>query len=224
VSDRTLANRIASLYDSRSLQGYVRWKVRFDPIYEGVLAPLRDTTKPILDLGCGVGILSFFLREHGIASPILGIDFDERKIAQAKKAATRSRDIAFEVGDARAPLPDGYNVVVLDLLHYFDSASQQRILENVAHAVPPGGIVVIRQGLRDGSWRYRFTAIVDAIGRAIRWMRAEALNYPTRDEVTRAFADFDIAITPLWGGTPYNNYLFVLSRRNRGAVGLGPPE
>ncbi len=213
MSTPTVADRIASRYEGRSLQGYARWKVRFDPIYGGVLEPLRGLQTRVIDVGCGIGLLAFYLREHGVAAPILGIDFDERKIAVAKKAATKDPTIAFEVGDAREPLPEG-NVVILDILHYFDSASQRRILDNAARSVPPAGVVVIRQGLRDGSWRYRFTALVDAIGRGIRWMRAEALNYPTREEVTAPFAGFDIEVQPLWGRTPYNNYLFVFRRRH----------
>jgi SAM-dependent methyltransferase len=187
--------------------------VRFDPIYGGVLEALRDVQTPLVDVGCGMGLLALYLREHGVTVPIVGLDFDERKIALAKKATVDDRDLDFHVGDAREPLPANHSVVILDILHYFDSASQQRILENAARAVPPGGVVVIRQPLRDASWRYRFTALVDAFGRAIRWMRAEALNYPTREDVVRAFAGFDVDAKPLWGGMPYNNYLFVFRRR-----------
>jgi SAM-dependent methyltransferase len=212
VSAREVANRIASRFAGRSVQGYARWKVRFDPIYGGVLEALRNVQTPIVDVGCGMGLLAFYLREHGLIVPIVGIDFDERKIALAKDAIGDEQALAFRVGDAREPLPANHSVVILDILHYFDSASQQRILENAARVVPPGGVVVIRQPLRDGSWRYRFTALVDAFGRAIRWMRAEALNYPTREEVVRAFGGFDVDVKPLWGGTPYNNYLFVFRR------------
>ena len=205
--------RIASLFASRSVQGYARWKVQFDPIYGGVLDALRNVHTPILDVGCGLGLLAFYLREHGVTAPVLGIDFDERKIAFAQEAASHYRDLEFRVGDARAPMPAGHNVVILDILHYFDAASQRTILENAARAVPSGGLVVIRQPVRDASWRYGFTKFVDAIGRAIRWMRAENLNYPTRDEVLAPFADFDADVRSFWGRTPYNLYLFVLRRR-----------
>ncbi|HEX2832926.1 MAG TPA: class I SAM-dependent methyltransferase [Thermoanaerobaculia bacterium] len=212
MKHRELSNRIAALFPGRSLQGYVRWKVRVDPIYDGVLDALRDVRTPVIDIGCGVGLLAFFLREHGFTAPIAGVDFDERKIASGQVAARHYRDVELRVGDARDPLPAGHNAVVLDILHYFDSASQQRILANVARAVPPGGVVVIRQPLKDESWRYRFTKFVDALGRAIRWMRAEHLNYPTREEIVGAFAGYEADIRPLWGGMPYNTYLLVFRR------------
>lgn len=213
MSRVAVAKRLASLYDRPALRGYVRWKVSADPVYDAVLRQLRDReTEPLIDLGCGVGLLAFYLREHGVRAPIIGIDFDQRKVDLARRAATRYRDVDFIAGDARSALPERHNVVMLDLLHYLDEESRARILANVASAVPPGGIVVIRQGVRDESWRYRFTSAVDALGRAIRWMKAEHLKYPKREEIAAAFDGFDAEIAPLWGRTPYNNYLFVFRR------------
>lgn len=215
MTERAVADRLASLYDGRWLQGYVRWKVRTDPVYAAAAEPLLGRTNPLLDLGCGIGILPFYLRELGYGAPILGIDFDRRKIDLARVAAQRYRGIDFIAGDAREPLPDGHDVVLLDVLHYFDTPSQQRILGNVVRAVPPGGIVVMRQGIRDGSWRHRLTSAVDTLARGVRWMRADVarLNYPAREEIEHAFADFDADVRPLWGRTPYNNYFFLFRRR-----------
>lgn len=210
MNDHAIAERLASLYDRRSLQGYVRWKVRTDPAYSAVHEALRGRAMPVVDLGCGVGLLPFYLREHGHAQPIVGIDFDQRKIDVARKAAAHYDDIDFIAGDARAALPPDHDVVILDILHYFDAASQQAILNNAARVA---GVIVIRQGIRDGSWRYRLTALVDGLARLFRWMKAERLNFPTRDGIVAAFEGFDAEVRPLWGGMPYNNYLFVFRRR-----------
>lgn len=211
----SVANRVAALYDGRSLKEYARWKVRMDRAYDEVLGALRDDA-PLIDLGCGIGLLPFFLREHGRTALMIGIDFDRRKIEIAQRAATRQRGIEFIAGDAREPLPEGHDIVIVDLLHYFDSASQQKILANAARAVRPGGVVVLRQGIRDGSWRYRFQAAVDAFARVVRWMQAENLNYPTREEIMAAFDGFESEIRPVWGRMPYNNYLFVFRRPSSG--------
>ena len=205
MSLRAVAKRLASLYDRRDLRAYVRWKVTGDPVYAAVVQRLCDRDRPLIDLGCGVGILPFFLREHGFRAPIIGIDFDQRKIDLARRAARRYRDVDFIAADARSELPADHDVVMLDLLHYLDDATQQQILANVARSA---NYVLLRQGLRDDSWRYRMTAAVDAIGRAIRWMKADALNYPTRERITSAFDGFASEVVPLWGRSPYNNYLF----------------
>jgi SAM-dependent methyltransferase len=213
VTDREIAERLAQCYDRRSLQEYARWKVRNDPAYAAVADALRGRTRALLDLGCGVGLLAFYLREHGYAAPIVGIDFDQRKIDVARTAAHKYEGIEFMAGDARDPLPHDRDVAILDILQYFDSASQQTILANAARAASGDGVVVIRQGVRDRSWRYRLSAIVDRLGRVIRWMKAEALNFPTRAAIEAPFADFDVEVRPMWGRTPFNNYLFVFRRR-----------
>jgi len=173
---------------------------------------MRGHDAPLVDVGCGIGLLPLYLREQGYAAPIAGIDFDERKIAVARQAARRYRDIELTAGDARAPLPDHHNVVIIDILQYFDATSQRRILENAARAVPPGGLVIIRQALRDRSWRYRLTGFVDGLARTLHWMKAEHLQFPSREEIAAPFAGFTSDIRPLWGSMPYNNYLLVFTR------------
>jgi SAM-dependent methyltransferase len=203
------------LYGVRSLRSYVYWKVRTDPAYETVREKLRGREdQALVDVGCGVGVLSFFLREEGFDAPILGIDFDARKIEAARHAARQYQGVTFLHGDARDPLPADRNVVVLDMLQYVDSGAQQQILESVARAIPARGVAILRQGIRDGSWRHKVTIAVDAFARRSRWMQAERLNFPTIDDVSRPFQDdFDAEITPMWGRTPFNNYLFVFTRR-----------
>ncbi|HEX7706991.1 MAG TPA: class I SAM-dependent methyltransferase [Thermoanaerobaculia bacterium] len=208
-----VANRVAALFELRPLRGYVRWKIRSDPAYPAVLAQLQHSAVPLVDVGCGVGILPFFLREHGWMGRVVGIDFDERKVGLAREAASRYREIDFLTADARAPLPSGHNVVLLDVLHYFSPSDQRSILQNASEAVPERGVIVIRQGLRDSSWRHRLTKSVDSLARTFRWMRGEPPYYPSRQEVLDPFPDFDVEASPLWGRMPYNNYLFVLRKR-----------
>jgi SAM-dependent methyltransferase len=214
VTRKQVAEKLASLFEGRAMQGYARWKVRTDPAYAATLENLRGRTTPLLDLGCGVGLLAFFLREHGYTAPVTGIDFDRRKIDIARRISNRYRDLQFLTGDARDPFPPPpRDVVILDLLQYFDAEAQRAILTRAAKC---GGVVIIRQGLRDGSWRHRVTVFVDALGRAVRWMKAERVNFPTREDMLAPFAnDFEVEVRPLWGRTPYNNYLFVCRPSSR---------
>lgn len=212
MSPNAIAARLAALYERRSLREYVRWKVRTDPAYLAVFDRVGKSDLPLIDLGCGVGLLAFYLRERGYVAPIVGVDFDERKIEAARTAARGYRDVEFRAGDAREPLPDRHHVVILDILQYFDARSQQLILQQAARAVPPGGLVIIRQALRDRSWRYRLTSLVDGLARTFHWMKAEHLLFPTRDEIAESFAGFTSEIRPLWGNMPYNNYLLVFTR------------
>lgn len=209
MSRREVAARVAARYPHRALRGYVYWKVRTDPAYEAVAGVLRDRARVILDIGCGVGALGFYLRESGITAPVRGIDFDERKVAIGNLAGHADSDVSSSIGDARASLGTGHDVVLLDVLQYVSAAERQSILAAAARSASGGGLVVIRTGVRDTTWRYRVTWFVDTFARWSRWMRAERIEFPTREAIAGAFPGFACEVRPLWGRTPFNNYLFV---------------
>jgi hypothetical protein len=88
--DRTTCARIARLYDSRLQRGYVMGKLANDPVYAATVAAIADTQLPLLDLGCGIGLLGQYLSAQGHRLPYVGLDHDERKIAAGQQAARRA--------------------------------------------------------------------------------------------------------------------------------------
>jgi SAM-dependent methyltransferase len=224
VSRNGAAGRIAAQYDSRFLRYYVRSKLATDPLYRAVGRHLREQANPIVDVGCGIGLMAFWLREHGFTLPITAFDHDSSKVDVARRIAANYSDVTLLVGDARAPLPAGHSVLLLDTLQYFASEDQVRILRNASAAVPNGGVVIIRGGVRDSTWRYGVTYAVEALARGVGWLKAERVNFPTRASIETAFdgfeAHFQTHVEPLWGVTPFNNYLFVLKRSGGGMTNV----
>lgn len=202
--------QIASRYPTRLLRTYARVKIATDPAYNAVFDLLRDASEPLLDIGCGIGLMAFYLRERGMRMPIVGIDHDQRKIEIARGVAQGDPGISFDVGDARHPIQFRGNVVLLDVLHYFNDADQKTILGNAASA---GGMIIIRDGIRDGSLRYRLTYAQETLSRMGGWLKAERLHFPTRESIeTSLNGDFREEVRPMFGRTPFNNYLFVFRR------------
>ena len=203
-------NPIASRYPTRFLRSYARAKIATDPAYNAVFELVGNTSEPLLDIGCGVGLMAFYLRERGMRMPIAGIDHDRRKIEIARRVADGDQSLSFEVGDARRPVQFRGNVVLLDVLHYFSDADQSVVLRNAAAA---GGMIIIREGIRDGSLRYRLTYVQETLARAGGWLKAECLNFPTRKSIESALdGEFREEVMPMFGRTPFNNYLFVFRR------------
>jgi SAM-dependent methyltransferase len=204
-----VAGRVAARFSSRFLGHYARGKIAGDPLYPAVYERLRNSHDPILDLGCGAGFLAFYLRERGVTVPIHGIDHDEAKIAAATAASAGDTTLSFARGDVRELPPFDGTILMLDLLHYFDAATQARLL---AHAAAHARTVIIRDAVRDGSWRYRVTYAQETFSRAVRWLQAERLNFPSAASIAAPFGAFKAEVVPLWGRTPFNNYLFVFGR------------
>jgi 2-polyprenyl-3-methyl-5-hydroxy-6-metoxy-1,4-benzoquinol methylase len=202
------------------LRCYVLGKLATDPAYAATLEILRAHPLPVLDLGCGLGLLAFYLREHGFKQPITGIDTDAKKIARARRAAARHyRGLTFATADAGAEsLAPGRAIVLLDVLHYLDDAAQAALLGRLAACLEAGGIAIIRNTPRDQSWRFALTYLEEIWVRVTRWITARGLiNFPTSDEIAAPFRARGCAeeIRPLWGATPFNSHLYVFSSPSR---------
>ena len=195
---------------------YVAAKVRSDPLYDAVFRELGQSGLPLLDVGCGLGLLAFYLRERGFKPPVRSLDYDARKVAEASRIATEHRfpGLGFEHHDARAGLPEhAGNVTILDILQFFQPDELDPLLRAAAERVAPGGKLVIRSAMRDASWRHRVTIAGDVLAKVTFWMKAAPVHYPSRTDFEQILAPFGrLTISPLWGRTPFNSYLIVLQR------------
>ncbi len=193
---------------------YALGKICLDPAYGTVLETLRNSPRPLLDIGCGMGLLATYLRENGYQSPITGLDLDSGKIALAKRAF-QSRSGEFLVGEA-LELPDhSGDVVMLDVLHYLDDASQLKLLQKVADRIAPGGVALIRVGLNEPNLRFACTQLEEWFVKFCRWIPTSGWNFPFRDEIMVSFDEtqFEGVVHPMWGYTPFNSYLFIFRRK-----------
>jgi SAM-dependent methyltransferase len=211
-----LARKLASPFPGIWDRTYVSSKVKTDPLYGAVYDELRTSELPLLDLGCGLGLLAFYLRERGLDFPIRGLDYDPRKIVSAGKAAVslEHRGVSFSTHDARQGLPDhSGNVSILDIMQFFTPPEQEELLGLAAARVAPGGKLVIRSGLRDESWRFKVTVAGDLLAKASFWMKAAPTHYPASEDFERILSPHgEVSVLPLWGGTPFNNHLIVLRK------------
>ncbi|MGC3989829.1 MAG: class I SAM-dependent methyltransferase [Chthoniobacteraceae bacterium] len=209
-----MIERIASHFKGRFMQGYVKGKLKGDPVFAAAWEILRDTDQPLIDLGCGVGLLAYYLREHGFRPPITGLDFDSRKIDTAQKVGALYDHLVFEQGDASIPRAFSGNVTIIDVLHYLEVEQQQALLQQAAQMVAPGGLCLIRATPYVDNWRFRMTKLEEWFIAKIRWMKFSTKHYLRIEEITAPFkaAGFEVEVRPLWGNTVFNSYLFLFRR------------
>ena len=216
--------RVASRFGERWLRMYAGQKLRSDPIFPAAFELLRDSPQPLVDVGCGVGLLAFYLRERNFQAPISGIDRGGRKIERACRVARRRyRDLSFTEVDASDSIERSGNMALFDVLHYLSPNEQSRLLQRLAARVAPGGMLVIRDCPRDRNARFWLTRTAERFAQATRWNLRTPLHFPAREQILSAFnpAEFTARIEPLWGRTPFNNHLFVFRRRLDAAVPAG---
>ena len=194
-----------------NLYYYARGKIALDPAYHEAAKILSGSDLPLLDLGCGMGLLALLLIESGYAGRISGVDVDESKIAIARQVLPKG---IFH-GCSALDFPEHLgNVIMLDVLHYFSDAEQQVLLDRIASSIAPGGVALIRVTLNEPSWRFACTKIEEWFVHASRWIPVQGWNFPHKEEILAPFqrAGLEAECRPMWGWTPFNSYLFTVRR------------
>lgn len=214
--------RVAAQFRQRWLRHYVRGKLRSDQIYPAAYELLRASNHPVLDVGCGVGLLGFYLRERACRQPVLGLDVDARKIRYGNEiAAKQYEDIELRLRDVQQPLPVfAGNIALFDVLHYLPLAAQHALLADLTRCVAPGGVLIIRDCPREPRPRFWMTFVAEKFAQAVSWNLRTPLHFPTRESIDEIFGEteFERESRPLWGTSPFNNHIFIFRRRTSEAV------
>jgi SAM-dependent methyltransferase len=179
-----LPRRLAALFDNPFLRHYSRWKTRLDPAYPAVARALANApAEPLLDLGCGAGLLAFYLRLPGYHGPVRALDLDPRKIDAATRA---SRSLPGQFLFAQSDLAHwragdhAGHVCLIDVLQYQPPDGLARLLGEAASCLrAPAHRLVIHSGLADASWRSRVSALGDRFATWTGWMATAPGANPT---------------------------------------------
>jgi SAM-dependent methyltransferase len=206
---------------------FARGKLRMDPVFAAILAlGILARRDRILDLGCGQGLLAAWLQaaqrtaRSGVwpdgwpdapaPGSLVGLELMPRDVARARRAlGTTAR---FEVADLRtARLAIADAIVVLDVLHYIDYATQVEVLRRVRAALAPGGVLVLRVGDAAGGLPFRFSTWVDKLVLLCRGHGLATLHCRTLAAWRLLLADLGFATEalPMSAGTPFANVMLV---------------
>jgi len=216
---RSQRRAIARCYTGVGHQQYVRWKLAFDPVYAAMAGLPGNKSLPLLDIGCGLGLLGHYLEGMGRLSDYVGLDHDLRKIKAAQAAAHSAgldRKMQFLQTDASCLPAVRGDVALLDVLHYLSASAQQALLDSAVQHLAPHGRLVIRNVLREPNWHFHITRLEEFFLCRSGWIPGGALHYPTAMELRAPLehAGLEVHIEPLRGHTPFNSYLIVACRRD----------
>ena len=208
----TLADTVAARYRGATTRGFVRGKLKRDPVVPALLAlpPLGD----VLDLGCGRGQLGLALVLTGRARSIIGLDLDATKIARAS-AAAQGLPARFAVADlATASLPPCDTALLIDALVQMHPPAQAALLARIVAGAPAR--IVIRAFDPDRGWRSALGLTIDRLRRRLGGDLGLAGTVAPQPIATlRApleAAGYAVSVTPCWAGTPLPNVLLLAQR------------
>lgn len=188
------------------------------------LARELPTEGRLLDLGCGHGLLAFCLSLGHPGREVIAIDHDAERMRVAQLAALRlpvEMRPRFEVGDLRKCLAsvapgslDG--IAMLDVLHYFDRATQEMLLGDAGRAVKSGGTLIMRDVDSDAGTKFRANRFYERIATGIRFTKstAQTLQFRGRREWTALVEVSGFAVRSKLSGPPiFADILFIGTKR-----------
>jgi 1-acyl-sn-glycerol-3-phosphate acyltransferase len=209
---RHFRRRLLGLYRYRGpfVERYLACKTLFDTGYER-LGKFLPRQGQILDLGCGYGHVACALAWQGPRREVLGVDYDEDKIAIATRVALAFPRLKFQREDLldwTPPPADG--VLLTDVLHYWSPGRQDEILRRAWSCLRPGGRLVMRDACADRSATHQGVRWIERWARWVGHNRGGAHHYRTLDEYVAALralgcAEVQVLREPGLGA----NHLFV---------------
>lgn len=141
-------NTILSSYKYKGpvLEWYAKVKISLEENYSFFDEQISTNAK-VLDIGCGYGFLAYFLIQKSEQRVIVGVDYDDEKIAIAQNSYLKKDTINFYAANAlKFEMPKSDVVLFLDILHYLPKASQEIVLQKAIEALEPNGKIIIRDG------------------------------------------------------------------------------
>lgn len=213
---------------------FARGKLKGDPVFRAILEHglLADRAR-LLDLGAGQGLLAAWLlaarscqasAQDGAWPPhwppppafkaYVGVEINAQEVRRAQRAFALDAGAALQIvhadiRDVDYGTPDA--IVILDVLHFLDHVSQERVLRRVRAALAPRGLLLMRIGDAEGGIGFTLSKAVDhtvAFARSGRWT---ALHCRPLREWQRLLSElgFRTRTVPMSVGTPFTNMLLV---------------
>jgi SAM-dependent methyltransferase len=211
--------------------------LRVDPAFMTIVQRgLLTGRARLLDLGCGQGLLSAWLRAAHICharglwpenwppppTPISvhGIEMTPLDVERARHALLRpppgDMKLEFVAGDIRsAELQPADAIVILDVLHYIPRPAQEQVLRRVRAALAPGALLLTRIGDAGGGLPYCFSTWVDKAVLLARGRGLQPLYCRPLSDWLRLLTEcgFETQTIPMRAGTPFANVMLLAEAR-----------
>ena len=214
---RDIVRRVIGAYDDPVVRAY-SW-IRFGIMRQRFLDEIGQylpLSGPVLDIGCGFGLFSLY---YALTAPerfVRGIDLNARRIAMARRAATRLAcgNVSYEVGDARDFKGDGEvgAAYMLDIVHHIPPSAVPPLLRQLHRSLAVGGSLVVKDVDRRPAPKRWFTWVLDKA-----MAPTTPVHYWAADDLTDLLeaTGFRVRRHLMVDLLPYPHVLYACERRGR---------
>lgn len=213
--DHDLVRRTLALYDRSPGVEHLFVRVRAALSDLTVLEHHAPRTGPILDLGCGHGLVSNLLSLGSAGRDVLGIDIDAEKIAAARRTVGARANVRFERADALTVAGGPYAAITIaDVAYLLPPDGQRRLLTRCHQLLDPDGVLLWKSQVRQPRWKYAITWCQEWIMTQLGPTQGHGLYFLDTDESLDALraAGLRAVALPLHSWRPYTDVLFIAHR------------
>ena len=209
-----LSRRLLSLYADAPLRVRAHVRVRWATCPFPAVAAELPPSGPMLEVGCGHGLLSLYLALGSADREVTGIDVDQDKLAAARAAAAAGGlAAAFEAVEGGA-LPEGpwAGIAIVDVLYLLGAEDQRSLLRSCAERLAPGGVLAVKEMAPEPRWKARWNVIQEtAAVKLLGITEGEDLTFlaPVDMAVAMSSGGLDVRERPVHRGYPHPHHLLV---------------
>lgn len=208
-------------YKDPHVEWYMRVKIRLEHDYEFFDGEIPSDAV-VTDIGCGYGALDFMLAMRHKTRKIVGIDYDDEKIATAQhsflvqRIAETGGKIEFLTGDAtQIDIPHSNVFVVNDMLHYLSPENQSLLLKKCVENLNGNGKIIIRDGNTQNTEQQKVTRLTEIFSTKIfRFNKTAGKLCFTSSDAIRKFADDNsLTFSAIANDNRTSNTIYILKKK-----------
>lgn len=205
------------LYKGPVTEWYVKVKTSLEDDY-AYFDCMLPRTGQITDIGCGMGQLDIMLSLLHPSRKVLGLDYDEEKIAVARNCwpVHNLPRLSFVNADAQsAELPESDAFVISDMLHYIDSEAQERLIRRCVSRLKDGGLILLRDSDTGNVKGQKMTALSEVMSTKVMGFNKTSgdLHFISEAQISGIAKSLGLSLEVKTDGRKTSNTFYVLRKR-----------
>ena len=205
------------LYKGPVTEWYVKVKTSLEDDY-AYFDSMLPCTGQITDIGCGMGQLDIMLSLLHPSRKVLGLDYDEEKIAVATNCwpVRNLPGLSFVNADAQsAELPESDAFVISDMLHYIDSEAQEKLIRRCVSRLKDGGLILLRDSDTGNVKGQKMTALSEVMSTKVMGFNKTSgdLHFISEAQISGIAKSLGLSLEVKTDGRKTSNTFYLLRKR-----------